>query len=255
VSAAGSLDLAQLEMRYHPYPIGIAAPCLEAAHYAALVDSFPQADLFEEHRDLGKPGAKLTLSEKSNPDRYHAFLRDTPVWRDFHAQIKEAGFPYRVLDELRRHRVDLPYERVSGTYRAFKVLRQRSFDYLVRNPRLRTRFEFSILRGDGGHLPPHTDHPSKVATLIVSMARPGEWNLAHGGGTDILAPLDPTRAFNETNETAGFEEMKVLHTYAFEPNQVICFVKTYDSWHAVAPIRAGDPNVLRRTLTINIEKF
>jgi hypothetical protein len=177
------------------------------------------------------------------------------VWREFHAQLKAPAFSYQVLDALRRHHVNLPYERVSDWKRAMKVLRHRSYDYLVRNPRLRARFEFSILRGDGGHLPPHTDSPSKVVTLIVSMVRPGEWNPAHGGGTDMLVPRDFSRAFNETNEAADFDEMQVVHTYAFQPNQVILFVKTYDSWHSVAPIRAGDPNVLRRTLTINIEKY
>lgn len=250
-----ALDFSKLAMRFDPFPIGIAAPALDAALYREMVESFPSADLFEEHRSLGKPGAKLTLSEKSNPDRYHAFVRNTPVWRSFHRQIKSEAFPYAVLDVLRGHRVNLGYERVSWLHRAFKVVRNRSFDYLVRNPRLRTRFEFSILRGDGGHLPPHTDAPSKVATLIVSMARPGEWNPAHGGGTDILEPRDVAHAYNEVNESADFDEMQVVHTYPFEPNQVIVFVKTYDSWHSVAPILAGDPNVLRRTLTINIERF
>lgn len=250
-----SLDFSKLEMRFDPFPIGIAAPVFAPATYAEMLDSFPDAGLFEEHRTLGKPGSKLTLSEKSNPSRYHEFVRTTPVWRAFHREIKSDAFPYAVLGVLRRHHVDLGYERVSALHRAIKVLRNGSFDYLVRNPRLRARFEFSILRGDGGHLPPHTDAPSKVATLILSMARPGEWNPAHGGGTDMLKPRDVTRAFNETNETADFDEMEVVHTYPFEPNQAIVFVKTYDSWHSVAPIRAGDPNVLRRTLTINIERF
>jgi len=254
VNAAG-LDFSKLEMRFHPFPIGIATPALDPAIYDEMVATFPSPDLFEEHRTLGKPGAKLTLSEKSNARLYHDWVRNTPVWRDFHEKLKSPAFPYAVLDVLRRHHVDLPYERVSGWKRAMKVLRHGSYDYLVRNPRLRARFEFSILRGDGGHLPPHTDAPSKVVTLIVSMLRPGEWNPAHGGSTDMLKARDPSRAFNEINETADFEELEVVHAYAFQPNQVILFVKTYDSWHAVAPIRAGDPNVLRRTLTINIEKY
>lgn len=253
--AARSLDFSKLEMRFDPFPIGIAAPVLAPDLYRQMVDSFPSADLFEEHRTLGKPGAKLTLSEKSNPSRYHAFVRETPVWSAFHREIKSAAFPYAIVDVLRRHHVDLGYARVSALHRAIKILRRGNFDYLVRNPRLRARFEFSILRGDGGHLPPHTDAPSKVATLILSMARPGEWNPAHGGGTDMLKPRDVARAYNETNEIAAFEEMGVAHTYPFAPNQAIVFVKTYNSWHSVAPIQAGDPSVLRRTLTINIERF
>jgi hypothetical protein len=46
----------------------------------------------------------------------------------------------------------------------------------------------------------------------------------------------------------------LLDSYAFRPNQAIIFIKTYNSWHSVSPIAGTDPKVLRRTLTINIEK-
>ena len=249
------LDFTKLEMRYEPFPIGVASPVLDPATYGAMVDQFPDVDLFESHESLGKPGAKLTFSERSDPTRYRDFVQSRPAWRELYQHIKSDAFPYGIVDMLRRNYVDLGYERVSRSHRALKVVRNRSFAYLVRNPSLRARFEFSILRGDGGHLPPHTDAPSKVATLIISMLRPGEWDPAYGGGTDLLKPRDWSRSYNEMNETVEFEEMEIVDSYPFRPNQAIVFVKTYNSWHAVSPILAGDPNVLRRTLTITIEKF
>ena len=64
----------------------------------------------------------------------------------------------------------------------------------------------------------------------------------------FVAAVD--RAFSEA--VAGFDEMEVLHTYPFTPNQCVLFVKTFNSWHSVAPMR-GPAGKLRRTLTINIE--
>jgi hypothetical protein len=49
--------------------------------------------------------------------------------------------------------------------------------------------------------------------------------------------------------------MEVVETYPFVPNQAIIFVKTHNSWHSVEPIRAGNAQLLRRSLTINIETY
>ena len=116
-----SLDFSKLEMRFDPFPIGIAAPALAPALYAELVESFPDAGLFEEHRRLGKPGAKLTLSEKSNPSRYHAFVAATPVWRAFHREIKSDAFPYAIMDVLRRQHMSHGYGQVSPRPRAIST--------------------------------------------------------------------------------------------------------------------------------------
>jgi hypothetical protein len=120
-------------------------------------------------------------------------------------------------------------------------------------PPLKSRFEFSALPADGGNLTPHTDAPTKIVTLIVSMAEEGEWNPAFGGGTDVNRPRDTRYMYNYYNELASFEDMEVLHTYPFQPNQVIVFVKTFNSWHSVRPMTGTGSKHLRKTLTINIE--
>lgn len=47
--------------------------------------------------------------------------------------------------------------------------------------------------------------------------------------------------------------MEILDTFAFESNQAVIFVKTFNSWHSVRPMVGNSANAMRRTLTINIE--
>ena len=49
------------------------------------------------------------------------------------------------------------------------------------------------------------------------------------------------------------EDVETLKTFPFEENQCVLFVKTYNSWHHVAPMTGQDDAPLRKTLTINIE--
>jgi hypothetical protein len=45
----------------------------------------------------------------------------------------------------------------------------------------------------------------------------------------------------------------VLDTFEFTPNQVVLFVKTFNSWHSVRPMTANGSSLMRKTLTSNIE--
>ncbi len=248
------LDFSNLSMRYDPYPIGVARPVMAEATYGRLLDAFPPIELFDDYAYIGKPGNKLTLSEREDRQKYLGFVKNGP-WRDFYEWIKSEEFAYYIVDTLRSHSIDLGYTPVSRWKRARKVLKDFSADYCVRNPVLRSRFEFSILRGDGGHLPPHTDAPSKAVTIVLSMTREGEWNPAFGGGTTVNRPKYVRHAYNKMNALADFDDMEVVETYPFVPNQAIIFVKTHNSWHSVEPIRAGNAQLLRRSLTINIETY
>jgi hypothetical protein len=89
--------------------------------------------------------------------------------------------------------------------------------------------------------------------VAVSMTGEGEWDARHGGGTTVLRPRDTSRYFNFMNKQLPFDETEVLHTYPFEPNQCVIFVKTFNSWHAVSPLTGAGSPAMRKTLTINIE--
>ncbi len=89
--------------------------------------------------------------------------------------------------------------------------------------------------------------------MIVSMAKPDEWDSGFGGGTDVNQPKEEYLQFNRVNRLADFQDMEVLQTYDYTPNQGVVFVKTFNSWHSVRPMTGAGSDIMRKTLTINIE--
>ena len=241
-----------LQLRYEPFPIGLAKPLMDPAMYDSLAKAYPPIELFKH---IPKVGHKFCLSQKFNPDKYKEFVHSEPIWRDFHAWIKSDDFVYGVLGALKERDVDLGFDGpVSIPRRTLKrarnILRGRPWQ---REPWLTARFEFSMLPAAGGYVIPHTDEPGKVVTVVVSMMREGEWDVSFGGGTDVNKPKDVRRNFNRMNAKAEFDDMEVIDRFEFTPNQAVIFVKTFNSWHSVRPMTGNGSNAMRKTLTINIE--
>ncbi|MDG2306269.1 MAG: 2OG-Fe(II) oxygenase [Candidatus Binatia bacterium] len=264
------LSFQDLNFDYEPYPIGVVAPVLAAESYRALVDAFPPLGLFGAKEDLGH---KYSLSEVNHGDAYHDYVRASPPWLDFYRYVKSPDFIHQTMASLASSGVDLGLadcrvqsrSRFDGSGKALAALpggASRSLGsaemsvrrLLTRKAVLGARFEFSILPGDGGHILPHTDAPQKLVTLVISMLGPDEWSDSWGGGTQVLRPKDPAVAFNKMNRYLGFDEVEPVRTLPFRSNQCVVFVKTFNSLHAVPPV-GGGAQVLRRTLTINIERL
>lgn len=248
------LILDAVDLRYEPFPIGLIKPAIKPDNYESMIAGFPPKDLFMY---FPKVGNKYVLSEKFHGDKYHEFIRKNSIWEEFHSFIKSPNFIMNVLSMLKNHGINLGFKhyplttarRLKTTWRDLKRGMWPRYD-----TNLSARFEFSMLSADGGSVTPHTDNPSKFITLVISMARPGEWDPAWGGGTDVNRMKDPCRSFNRMNAKAEFDEVEVIDTFPFEPNQAVIFIKTFNSWHAVRPMTGPDPELMRRTLTINIEE-
>ena len=246
-----SFSLANLELRYEPFPIGVARPIMDDASYRTYLDGYPPMELFEY---IPKVGNKYCLSEKYNAPKYHEWIREHGCWREFHRWVKSPDFVFLVLDELARRSVDLGFKRRSTAQMVQRRVRSLlSGRWWQGEDRLSARFEFSMLPADGGSVTPHTDNPDKIITMVVSMVRPGEWDPAYGGGTEVNRHRRPELSFNRMNGKAEFEDMELLDVYEFEPNQCVLFVKTFNSWHCVRPMQGKGSNAMRRSLTINIE--
>lgn len=250
--ATGFFNYDRLALRYDPFPIGLAKPIVEEGSYREMVQRFPARELFHY---LEKVGHKYSLSEKYNRSNYHDFIGSDPFWRELHGWVKSADFIAGVLDVLRDHQVDLGYRKPLPTARRrLQLLRDLWRGELSpKSARLSSRFEFSALPVDGGYVIPHTDNRAKIITLVVSMVEGNVWDQSVGGGTDVNRPKDPAKLFNELNRQADFDEMEVIDTFDFTPNQAVIFVKTFNSWHSVRPMRGQGSDALRKTLTINIE--
>ncbi len=247
------LSFSQAEFRYEPYPIGVARQVLASDHYSELVKNFPDISIMKR---LEGNTCKLSLSEKNHSRRYRQFVQGNPLWRDFYAYVKRNGFISDILGMLQKHHIDLRLSsRVASTGDAWRhiIVSLLSGRLPYNLTRLNARFEFSTLHGKHGYLKPHTDTPRKLITLVISMVEQGKWPLEYGGGTDVNRALDSHNAYNHLNRSLEFSEVEVLHTYNFEPNQCVIFVKTFNSLHSVRPIRAP-VGALRQSLTINIER-
>lgn len=208
-----------------PYPIGIAKPIFDEESYMALVEGFPPARLLPVFGGAGYK--KFALNERM--PGFHDYLATQPPWWAFHNSIKQATFIRFILGMLRDHGIEVSP-----------------------SPKWTSRFEFAMMPADGGKIDPHTDIKSKAVTLIFSMCKLGEWDPAFGGSTDVLRPLVPNMGLESYK--APLEVFEKAHSYPYTPNQCVIFVKNDVSWHSVGPMTGVGSPLMRRTITLNIER-
>jgi hypothetical protein len=248
------LNYNSVKMRYEPYPLAILRPALDEPLYDQLVKSYPPTSLFAR---MPKYDYKLTLSEKFNPENYHRFIAETPVWKRFHGWLKSEDFIRSAIEFLQKNNIDLELDHALEPSSA--RLRRALGDMLKgrlpgRAPSLRTRFEFSVLKADGGEVAPHTDTSKKIITLVMTMIGEDEWKPEFGGGLDVNRATDPAYAFNWNNRMVPWDKIEVLDTVPFVPNQCTVFVKTFNSLHSVRKMTQAGSDALRKTITIVIER-
>lgn len=248
------LNYNKVEMHHEPYPFAVLRPALADSDYAILADNFPDESLFGT---LPKFPYKLSLSEKWAPENYARFIRDNQPWREFHTWLKSNEFIRKTVEFLGDNHVDLPLREAFETTpekfkRYYRSLKRGHFP--AQGVRLRSRFEFSSLKADGGRVEPHTDAPRKVITLVLSMIKKDEWRPSFGGGLDINRAKCGKYAYNWQNAMVPWEETEIVSTVPFVPNQCIVFVKTHNSLHSVREMTQKGSKALRKTITVVIER-
>lgn len=219
-------------MRYDPYPLAVIEDFINPDFYTKMQLEWPEFGLFESVSEYQTQ--KFSLAEVKNPELYLSFIQGSGIWNRFYRQIKSSEFIRQTLNFLLQNNIDI------GLAKNKKLW-----------GKLRARFEFSMMPADGGAIMPHTDVCGKIITLVIMMPDL-TWDPVYGGGTSILKPKDRSRNFNLLNEQIPFEEVETLETIPYKSNQCVLFVKTFNSLHGVFPMQ-GPNNVMRKSLTINIE--
>lgn len=160
------LKLSRANFKYEPYPIGIIQNILEPSFYERLVNTFPSVEYF---RFMQYHGDKWSLSELNNPKLYHKFLRSNPDWNRLYKEVKSKEFINQIFDALAESKIDLGLTSPVGN----GLMRRLRNKLLGRKSSgsFRARFEFSMMRAEGGHILPHTDSPQKLITLVLSIDR------------------------------------------------------------------------------------
>lgn len=257
------LNFSNAKFRYEPFPIGFATDVIPPSQYEELANTFPPVEMLKMNDSVGK---KYFLSEWSAPETYYSFVTSVPAWRRLHDYITGGEFIRNIIDTLYDSNIDFGFKEMEVIdcnnlepwdvqYKRRIARKLKDLAPFGKHPPgiLSGRLEFSILPGTGGYHYPHTDQPRKVISLVLSMAQEGEWDPAWGGGTAICRPKDPRNYVNQFNRYLSLDEVDITHTYPFVPNGCVIFVKTFNSWHVVEPVHAGSPDVLRKSLTINVD--
>ncbi len=254
-------DFSAAKFRYTPYPIGWAPDVLPDDLYRELANSYPELNQMFKRKSLGN---KYILTEFDGKS-YYDIVSTHPAWRKLYDFIKSPSFVEIMLSFLKEKGINLGLggiKIVSDNFfesqwdkniKRIKRVTQRTFTIQNNSHfQLTSRFEFGAFPGNGGSQYPHTDAPRKTVSLVLSMTKEGEWSPEWGGGTAVVWPKDEKKTFNYLNDYMGFEEVNVLEEFQFLPNSCVIFVKTFNSWHAVMPIRAPE-KVIRKSLIINID--
>jgi hypothetical protein len=236
---------------YEPYPIGLISDVFDPSVYQRLCASYPDKSLFQHMPRLGN---KYSLSASNNPSQYRSFLKRSADWRAFYDYIRSKEFIQKTFQMLEANNINMALRKPKILSGSGDMKRTSLLGRLLGWTELNARFEFAMMGGDGGHIKPHTDMPRKLITFVFSMSQPGEWNSSWGGSTDVVWPKDPRNLYNEGNKYFDFEQVNTLKKMDFNPNQAVIFVKTWNSWHAVSPLKAPSGENLRKTLTVNIER-
>ena len=69
-----------------------------------------------------------------------------------------------------------------------------------------------------------------------------------------MRPKDIRNNYNYKNNYLEFDDVQTVSTFEYVPNNCVIFIKTFNSLHGVRPMKANDPSLMRKTLTINIER-
>jgi len=209
------INFNSLSIQWKPFPFGEAVGVFESDVYEEMISTFPPFDLTTKTMPNDMDYVKFSLNSWCDPKAFDAFVQSSPLWTKFSDYIESTQFCSNIADALKRNRIEL-------TLQVFH-----------------TRFEFSFLPAVNGNIKPHVDMGHKILGIVIPIVRPGEWKPEWRGGTEMLAPPD---------ENGNHE---ILHTCEFKPNVLNVHCRVPDvSWHRV--ICEGPPNVMRKSITINL---
>jgi 2OG-Fe(II) oxygenase superfamily len=236
------LSKRRMDISYDPFCHFQVEHYLPPKMYQSLLESFPERKWFQETVE----GDKNRLHSLYSADIVREFRQQYPVWRDFMDFLSSQAFLNDLYNFVRRGLVN---SRGFWNSRPWcEVANHNPFTSLVNQP-IRMQFEFSRLPR-GSFVPPHTDAPDKLVSLLLYFPDPA-WREHYGGNTDFYRPKRSELEHNWDNRRVPVEELVPFHSSRFAPNRLVGFLKSENSYHGVNPITCPD-GMARNSLNINV---
>lgn len=260
-----AFDDAQL-LAQEPFAIFEIPDFLDEERYEELRSTYPSSEAVDYLTH--KVGAKQYLDNRH--EAFGSVLERSPAWRSTYDHFADQGTVDQLFELSRPHarhrpaRETMPWllvpPPVPGTKSASPTRRRavRAMHLARRRTPVYLGFELSILH-TGDSIPPHTDVPEKLVSMLLYFPEPGE--PCDGLGTEFYRArpgCTPWTAWqSDMPDDEVTAEFRADHEVFVQPDFVgrhlFGFVKTGVSWHGLPPITAGPTG--RRAVIINYFRY
>jgi hypothetical protein len=190
--------------------------------YCELIENIPDISYFSQLDGYPQRSCFALLKEKLEQLPFTSFL----FWHNFITSISGLSFANALLKK-------------------FQPQLKKRFGENI--PLTKMGVDLSLIRDQAGYsIGPHTDHPSKILTLIFYLPLSQEQNHL---GTSIYIPKDGSRKYSG-HEHHSFKEFDKVSTIPFVPNSVFGFLRSDCSFHGVEPIQTQEKERISLCYTI-----
>jgi Rps23 Pro-64 3,4-dihydroxylase Tpa1-like proline 4-hydroxylase len=215
---------------------------LPTSMYQSLLESFPEPRWFPDKVE----GDKNRLHSLYSSHILRQFCRQYPAWQEFMDFLNSRLF-LRDLYGLVWHGL-VKSRGFLNSRRWCDATTDNLLLAVIKQP-VKIQFEFSRLE-KGSFVPPHTDAPDKLVSLLLYFPDP-EWRENYGGNTDFFRPKKSELEYNWDNRRVPVEEVVPFFSSPFTPNRLVGFLKSRNSYHGVKPITCPE-DMARNSLNINV---
>ena len=231
--------------------------------YGDLDKQFPDPGYFPKtHVERGK---KRYLDSKM--PQFFDFIDAAPSWASLYRYFCAPSVIARLCalvrtvasersrSQMREWRLVIDPRKTGPISRKDKIF-TRLHGRMARFTPVRIGFELSHLEG-GCYIPPHTDIAKKLLSLLIYFPDAGV-DYGDSGGTEFYRGRGGTPAWSgwkagmmaDDDAARFYGAHETFYTSPFEPNKLVGFVKSSNSWHGVGQLNLA-PGVARRSLNIN----
>lgn len=229
-------QVANAEVRRHPFPHFFVAPVFPQNYYEQLLAHLPPTDWMKPIDETGSVKSFTKEGKKAYPSRFIADIADI----EERAEAKNAGDAFWA---------SLSQWMMSDRFRTqvLDKFRGDMADRFGEGATVGTDIDARLVRDFTNYaIGPHTDTPRKLVSLLFYLPR--DESMRHLG-TSIYAAHDPSFRCEGTRHH-GYKGFKRVADMPYVPNALFAFFKTDYSFHGVDPIT--DSNVERNLLLYNI---
>lgn len=255
------LNLKDFKFEYDPYPYGIARNIFDNQTYKDLVKNFPHVSKLKMSKDkyrykVENKFNKFSLSSKNDSELFFDLIKKNEIYVRLVNYLLSYDFKINLLNILLNNNINFGITPKKNSWR--KLLRNFLLNFIPYNflkpaQDIDIAIEFSAIPINGGYLKPHTDGPHKLASIVIPIVDE-YWQDFFNGGTNLLKPKDNRKIYNLLNNTYEFEECDIIKMIQFNSNQLLIFLKTYNSFHSVGPLKGKELGIYRKSITLTIEK-